>query len=364
MDLLAELQRESGMGMILITHDLGVVADVADICAVMYAGRIVEHADVNELYANPAHPYTQGAARLHSAPRPQGPGGGGDQGPAADPDQPADRLRVPPAVRVHARPLQGRGTAAVRRRPSIGTAPATSGRRCSVAPSTDVVLEVRDLVKHFPLTQGIVIRRSIGAVQAVDGVSFDLHRGETLGLVGESGCGKSTVAKLLMGLEKPTSGQAFYGGDDIFTLQGQAQRRLRSADPARDAGPVLLAEPADDGGRHRRRAVRDPPRRRPEGRPAGQGPGPARRGRAQPRAHQPLPAPVLRRPAPAHRHRPGARAAPGDHHLRRAGLRPRRLHPGPGDEPAGASCRTSSACPTSSSRTTCRWSGTSRTGSR
>ncbi|HUR75829.1 MAG TPA: dipeptide ABC transporter ATP-binding protein [Sporichthya sp.] len=96
-----------------------------------------------------------------------------------------------------------------------------------MAPSTDVVLEVRDLVKHFPLTQGIVIRRSIGAVQAVDGVSFDLHHGETLGLVGESGCGKSTVAKLLMGLEKPTSGHAYYGGDDIFTLQGQAQRRLR-----------------------------------------------------------------------------------------------------------------------------------------
>ncbi|MBA3741666.1 ABC transporter ATP-binding protein [Sporichthya sp.] len=93
--------------------------------------------------------------------------------------------------------------------------------------SSDVVLEVRDLVKHFPLTQGVVIRRAIGAVQAVDGVSFDLHKGETLGLVGESGCGKSTVAKLLMGLEKPTSGHAYYGGDDIFTLQGQAQRRLR-----------------------------------------------------------------------------------------------------------------------------------------
>ncbi len=91
----------------------------------------------------------------------------------------------------------------------------------------EVVLEVRDLVKHFPITQGIVLRRKIGAVQAVDGVSFDLRRGETLGLVGESGCGKSTVAKLLMGLETPTSGHAYYGGDDIFTLKGNAQRRLR-----------------------------------------------------------------------------------------------------------------------------------------
>jgi oligopeptide transport system ATP-binding protein len=94
-------------------------------------------------------------------------------------------------------------------------------------PSGDVVLEVRDLVKHFPITQGIVLKRKVGDIQAVDGVSFDLRRGETLGLVGESGCGKSTVAKLLMGLEKPTSGQAFYNGADIFTLSGAAERGLR-----------------------------------------------------------------------------------------------------------------------------------------
>jgi len=93
--------------------------------------------------------------------------------------------------------------------------------------SDAAVLEVRDLVKHFPLTHGIVIKRQIGAVRAVDGVSFDLRRGETLGLVGESGCGKSTVAKLLMGLEKPTSGHAYYNGRDIFTLNAAEQRRLR-----------------------------------------------------------------------------------------------------------------------------------------
>jgi oligopeptide transport system ATP-binding protein len=93
--------------------------------------------------------------------------------------------------------------------------------------SAENVLEVRDLVKHFPLTQGIVIKRRIGAVQAVDGVSFDLKRGETLGLVGESGCGKSTIAKLLMGLEKPTSGHAYHDGKDIFTLTGAEQRKLR-----------------------------------------------------------------------------------------------------------------------------------------
>ncbi|MGQ0625327.1 MAG: ABC transporter ATP-binding protein [Sporichthyaceae bacterium] len=93
--------------------------------------------------------------------------------------------------------------------------------------ASEVVLEVRDLVKHFPITEGVVLKRKVGAVQAVDGVSFDLHRGETLGLVGESGCGKSTIAKLLMGLEAPTSGHAYYNGDDIFTLKGNAQRALR-----------------------------------------------------------------------------------------------------------------------------------------
>jgi oligopeptide transport system ATP-binding protein len=91
----------------------------------------------------------------------------------------------------------------------------------------EVVLEVRNLVKHFPLTQGILMKRQVGAVRAVDGISFDLHRGETLGLVGESGCGKSTVAKLLMGLERPTSGHAYHAGRDMFSLDAAAQRRLR-----------------------------------------------------------------------------------------------------------------------------------------
>ena len=98
MDLLAELQRERQMGMILITHDLGVVADVADRIAVMYAGRIVEEADVYELYAKPAHPYTLGSARLDPAARREGPGAPDDQGPAAEPDAHPVRLPVPPAL--------------------------------------------------------------------------------------------------------------------------------------------------------------------------------------------------------------------------------------------------------------------------
>ncbi|TDC17983.1 dipeptide ABC transporter ATP-binding protein [Streptomyces sp. 8K308] len=89
------------------------------------------------------------------------------------------------------------------------------------------ILQVRDLVKHFPLTQGVLIRRQVGAVRAVDGVSLDLRPGETLGVVGESGCGKSTVARLLVGLERPTAGEIRYRGQDLSRLSRRALRAAR-----------------------------------------------------------------------------------------------------------------------------------------
>ncbi|MGK5637916.1 ABC transporter ATP-binding protein [Streptomyces sp. URMC 126] len=89
------------------------------------------------------------------------------------------------------------------------------------------VLEVRDLVKHYPLTRGVLVRRQTGAVRAVDGVSFDLRRGETLGVVGESGCGKSTLARLLVNLERPTAGSILYKGEDITKLSGRALKAVR-----------------------------------------------------------------------------------------------------------------------------------------
>ncbi|MFB8084016.1 ABC transporter ATP-binding protein [Streptomyces sp. NPDC055992] len=89
------------------------------------------------------------------------------------------------------------------------------------------ILEVRDLVKHYPLTQGILIKKQVGAVKAVDGVSFDLGAGETLGVVGESGCGKSTVARLLVHLEQPTAGSIRYKGEDITKLSGRALKAVR-----------------------------------------------------------------------------------------------------------------------------------------
>jgi oligopeptide transport system ATP-binding protein len=92
---------------------------------------------------------------------------------------------------------------------------------------SDLVLETRNLVKHFPITQGIVFKSKVGDVRAVDGVDIQLRRGETLGIVGESGCGKSTLAKLLVGLEKPTSGEVMVRGENMVRLSGQALRRAR-----------------------------------------------------------------------------------------------------------------------------------------
>ncbi|WP_299528311.1 ABC transporter ATP-binding protein [uncultured Streptomyces sp.] len=89
------------------------------------------------------------------------------------------------------------------------------------------ILEVRDLVKHYPLTQGILFKKQVGAVKAVDGVSFDLSAGETLGIVGESGCGKSTVARMLVHLERPTAGVIRYKGEDVTALSGRALKAVR-----------------------------------------------------------------------------------------------------------------------------------------
>ena len=91
----------------------------------------------------------------------------------------------------------------------------------------DKLIEVRDLVKHFPLKQGIIFQKQVGAVHAVDGISFDVYEGETLGLVGESGCGKSTTARLLTRLLEPTGGEIVYKGEDIAHASRSHMKPLR-----------------------------------------------------------------------------------------------------------------------------------------
>src|SRR5262245_13992308 len=107
-------------------------------------------------------------------------------------------------------------------------------KRCSMAaessrslPGDTPILDVRGLVKHFPIGRGLRLRRNAGFIQAVDGVDFAIHKGETLGLVGESGCGKSTVARTLMRLEEPSAGEALFHGEDIFRADAAALKIVR-----------------------------------------------------------------------------------------------------------------------------------------
>jgi oligopeptide transport system ATP-binding protein len=147
----------------------------------------------------------------------------------------------------------------------------TTQERAATAPVTDPILSAHNLVKHFPIRSGGLIRRQIGEVHAVCDVSFELGRGETLGLVGESGCGKSTTARLVLNLIKATSGQVRYAGKDLTALSGKAMRTLRQdlqivfQDPYASLDPRMpinevIAEPLrihdryDDGGKE---TVRD-----------------------------------------------------------------------------------------------------------
>src|SRR5665648_340635 len=93
--------------------------------------------------------------------------------------------------------------------------------------NAEVLLRVDNLVKHFPIQRGIIFMKTVGAVHAVDGVSFNINRGETLGLVGESGCGKSTTGRTILQLYRPTSGHVYYDDKDLATMKGEELRKMR-----------------------------------------------------------------------------------------------------------------------------------------
>jgi peptide/nickel transport system ATP-binding protein len=250
LELLLEIKERNGTSVMLITHDLGVVAGVSDRVAVMYAGQIHEVGATAEVFDRPHGPYTWGLlgsipsftaaageplTPIRGAPPLLvAPGGGCRFRTRCDHEIDACALgmieletvaggHATRCVRVSEPDWVGRRDA---RRASDEAVPAAHRRVASTAVDTPLLLEVEDLVKRFELRRA----KLLGAPQslnAVDGVSFSLRRGETLGLVGESGCGKSTTARLVARLLDPTEGRIHFDGQDIAAMKGGALRELR-----------------------------------------------------------------------------------------------------------------------------------------
>jgi peptide/nickel transport system ATP-binding protein len=342
--LLRDLKDRLGMAMLLITHDMGVIAGHADRVNVMYAGRVVETAEANELFTSMHHPYTQ--ALLASIPQLKQ-----DASKAlhAIPGLPPDLTRPPEGCRFAARcprasdkcrteepPLAGKTfehrfacwhpvdgplvlstigdagpdavstglvapdaalaeketaaadsgsaepdtseplvvvaaglevTADGRLEVTHRAAGATAGNGDGVVGSAPL-LDLRNLVKEYPVTAGAVLRRKVAAVHAVSDVSFSVPAGTTFGLVGESGCGKTTIGKMIVALERPNSGAVTLGGVDVSKLHGSELRRKRrdlqlmfqdphsSLDPRMRVG-TIIGEPLAVQHMGSRRAQRD-----------------------------------------------------------------------------------------------------------
>ena len=200
----------------------------------------------------------------------------------------------------------------------------------------DELLVVENLEKYFPVTRGIIFQKQIASVKAVDGVSFTVKRGETLGVVGESGCGKSTMARCIMRLLDPTGGKVEFDGRDITSLSRAEMRPVRREMMMIFQDPYASLNARKRVGLHHRRVPRGAQDGH-RGRDQAPGAGVARGGRPQPGALQPFPARVLRRAAPAHRRRARPRGEPQVDRLRRAGVGARRLGAGADPEPAEGS---------------------------
>jgi peptide/nickel transport system ATP-binding protein len=249
LEVLEEAKRITGAAVSLITHDLGVVAGHADRVAVMYAGKLVELGDVNQIFHEPTMPYTIGLLRSVPNIRTAGterlvPLEGRPPSLAALPVGCPFAARCPVAIpkctQVEPELLQHghdpAHTSACHRAGEIAagalTAPEIFPRpeplALAVRGQGANVLSVENLVKHFPLMRGGVFRRQVGTVRAVDGVSFDVSAGRTLAIVGESGCGKTTTILELMELTKPQEGRIVIEGRDIGTLNRTERRALRS----------------------------------------------------------------------------------------------------------------------------------------
>ncbi len=291
LDLIDSLRRELRMAVVLITHDMGVIAGRTDRVLVMYAGKIVEEASTLEMFTSMRHRYSE--ALLASVPKV-------DQdasvplrsiaGLPPDLSKPLHHCRFaprcrfahdncwelePPLVRIGGSPTHlaacfypvGTGeehtsvaaqAAAAAGDPVLAAEVGPDGSvithqrtRAERLEGQEVLLEVEGLVKEFPVTSGVVLQRKIGSVKAVSNVSFSLRKGETFGLVGESGCGKTTIGRLTVALERADAGRIVFDGKDIRRLRGKAMREQRrdmqlmfqdpyaSLDPRMRVGTIL-----------------------------------------------------------------------------------------------------------------------------
>ncbi len=229
--LIKAIQRERAMGILLITHDLGIVAEMADDVAVMYAGELVEYSGRDHFFASPAHPYSRALFAALPDSRKRGhelaviPG----QVPALNQAFAGCRFMNRCSIAIdrcngHAIELMETSTGS-RVRCVNADNRAVEGQQIQYSPpgfdSGAHLLQVRDLKVHFPIRKGL-LKRVKGHVRAVDGVSFDVARGKTLALVGESGCGKTTVGKAIINLIEASSGEACFEGVNLCGLSHTA----------------------------------------------------------------------------------------------------------------------------------------------
>ncbi|MGH9019005.1 MAG: dipeptide ABC transporter ATP-binding protein, partial [Acidimicrobiales bacterium] len=288
LDLLDNLRQRMGMAVMLITHDMGVIAGRSDRVLVMYAGKVIETSTTSELFHRMRHPYSE--ALLASVPKLEQ-----DSSirlisiPGLPPDlsQPINQCRFAPRclytqpdclerepeldragdsepghlaacfhqVGVDAATMAKRPDAVAKSADVTVTADelsqARQQTRADELAAQPVLLNVTDLVKEFPVTTGTVIQRKVGTVKAVSHVSFAVRRGETFGLVGESGCGKTTIGRLVVALEKVNSGSILFEGTEMTSLAHGALRMRRrdmqlmfqdpyaSLDPRMRVGSIL-----------------------------------------------------------------------------------------------------------------------------